>query len=718
MDMRITEPFSWGYIHAGREDKDYRTAFGMKTFSEVVELEINTEEWFQSPVGKFSSLAVHYSRGDGIELNESVRNKNAEKLTELKELEELNFYYDYFRPYETTRIISKVRTPLQEKLEINKCAWAAGGGHSNPDYEFLLRIGTDGIRERIDLFRQVHTDKNDFYDGLLLCVEALETAAARYKALADEKVKSASGEEKEILIKISDAFSNIPQKRPRSFFEACQFFWLSFSLFDIDSPGLFDYALGAYYEDTEEDYLCLQKLWELFRKTRTWNLAVGRSDEFGNDRTNKLTYAVLRLAKEKKYNTPNITFRVNKNTPADLWELALDTLSTGIGMPAIYNDKAVCTALEAIGIPPSDSHLYCMNGCNQIDIFGKSHMGLEDGEISVPKALEFALFRGECQFSKEKLGLDTGDPESFSSFEELMSAYKKQIEYLADYITDTSNKAQEIFAFEAPNPWKSIMVQGCIEKGLDYKNRGPVYGHGQVLTEGLPDTADSLAAIKHFIYDEKKYTMGQLISALKNSFKGFDELYNDFKNYDKFGNDIEEVDGIYSEITDHIYRYFQTKKTFRGGVFGVGCSTFHRAPDYGYHLGALPNGKKNEEKLLADSIGATPGNDVNGPTALLKSVMKGNQYLATSGNVLQMKFSKAQFVSPEGRNAFTAIVKTYFRNGGQTLQINVLSREDLINAKKCPDEYKNLIVRVGGFSEYFTRLAEPLQDNIIKRTEN
>lgn len=718
MDMRKTEPFSWGYIHAGREDKDYRTAFGMKTFSEVVELEINTEEWFQSPLGQFDSLAVHYSRGGGIELNESVRNKNAEKLTELKELEELNFYYDYFRPYETTRIISKVRTPLQEKLEINKCAWAAGGGHSNPDYELLLRIGTDGIRERIDLFRQVHTDKKDFYDGLILSVEALETVAARYKALADKKAKSASGEEKKILLKISDAFSNIPQKRPRSFFEACQFFWLSFSLFDIDSPGLFDYALGAYYEDTEEDYLCLQKLWELFRKTRTWNLCVGRSDEFGNDHTNKLTYAVLRLAKEKKYNTPNITFRVNKKTPADLWELALDTLSTGIGMPAIYNDKAVCTALEAIGIPPSDSHLYCMNGCNQIDIFGKSHMGLEDGEISVPKALEFALFRGVCQFSMEKLGLDTGDPENFGSFKELMSAYKKQIEYLADYITDTSNKAQEIFACEAPNPWKSIMVQGCIEKGLDYKNRGPIYGHGQVLTEGLPDTADSLAAIKHFIYDEKKYTMGQLISALKNDFQGFDELYSDFKNYDKFGNDIEEIDQIYSEITDHIYRYFQTKKTFRGGVFGVGCSTFHRAPDYGYHLGALPNGKKKDEKLLADSIGATPGNDVNGPTALLKSVMKGNRYLATSGNVLQMKFSKAQFISPEGRNAFTAIVKTYFRNGGQTLQINVLSREDLLNAQKTPDEYKNLIVRVGGFSEYFICLDGPLQDNIIRRTEN
>lgn len=718
MDMKHLEPFAYGYIHAGRENKSYRIANGMKTFADELEVEINTEDLFQSPLGKFDALAVHYSRSDGICLREDIKNRNAEKTSGLSELEELNFYYDYFLPYETSRIISKVRTPLQEKLEINKCAWAAGGGHSNPDYEMLLRIGTNGIKEKIRLFRQVHTDKSDLYDAFMLTAEALETVAEKYRTRAMSELPCAEGEKKKILIKLIDAFSNIPYNKPRNFFEACQFFWLSFSLFDIDSPGLFDYALGAYYTDSQEDYSYLEGLWELFRKTRTWNLCVGRSDEFGNDHTNKLTYAVLRLAREKKYNTPNITMRVNKNTPPDLWQLALDTLETGIGMPAIYNDKSVCTALEAIGIPPSDSHLYCMNGCNQIDIFGKSHMGLEDGEINVAKALEFALFRGECQFSYEKLAPDTGDPEEFSTFEQLTAAYKRQIEYLADYITETSNKAQEIFANDAPNPWKSIMVQGCIEKGLDYKNRGPVYGHGQILTEGLPDTADSLAAIKHFVYDEKKYTMSELINALKNNFEGYDELYRDFSTYNKFGNDIEDVDAIYAEITDHLYRYCQTKKTFRGGVFGVGCSTFHRAPNYGFHLGALPNGKKKGGKLLADSIGATPGNNVNGPTALLKSVMKGNQYLATSGNVLQIKFAKSQFATDEGKHAFTALTKTYFRNGGQTLQINVVSREDLINAQKHPENYKNLIVRVGGFSEYFTRLAQPLQENIIKRSEN
>ena len=400
MNIKHIEPFAWGYIHAGRENKDYRIANGMRVFADELEVNINTGNWFQSPLGAFGNQAVKYNRADGIDLNEGIKNRNAANLTELSDLEELNFYFDYFRPYETVRIISKYRTPLQEKLEINKCCWAAGGGHSNPDYEMILRIGTNGIREKIERFRKVHTDKQDFYDALVLVVETLETVADKYRVKALEMLETAEGEEKDLAQRLADAFSNIPRNKPRNFFEACQFFWLSFSLMDIDSPGLFDYALGAYYTDSEFDYKCLEQLWELFHNTRTWNTCIGRSDEFGNDYTNALTYAVLRVAKDKKYNTPNITMRVNKNTPKELWDLALDTLATGIGMPAIYNDLSVCTALESIGIPPSDAHLYCMNGCNQIDIYGKSHMGLEDGEISVIKALEFALFcvTWDCPF--------------------------------------------------------------------------------------------------------------------------------------------------------------------------------------------------------------------------------------------------------------------------------------------------------------------------------
>ncbi|MBQ9553209.1 MAG: hypothetical protein IJU96_10695 [Clostridia bacterium] len=717
MNIQELEPFACGYAAAESHDLEYKIACGFRSFAEHIPLTIDPSAWFVGPVGSMDRLAFRYERASGIRADENRYRAEREAHPELRAA--LDRLMDRFFALETPRIISKIRSPEQETMERCKAAWAAGGGHSNPDYELLLRVGTNGVRERIELFSRIHTDRQTFYDSLLLCVEALETIADRYKALALAMLKTAEGEDKAILGRLASALDNVPRHQPRDFFEACEMFWLIFTFADIDSPGLFDYALGRYYEisDEADRYACLSKLWELFHQTRTWNLCIGGSDEFGNDRSCALSYDVLKIAREKKYNTPNITMRVHPNTPDALWQAAVETLATGIGMPAIYNDECVCPALEALGIPPSDSHLYCMNGCNQIDIFGKSHMGLEDGEISVAKALEFALFNGVCQYSGERLGLETGDPTGFDTFEKLYDAFLRQVDYLLDYVTETSNKAQALFAAYAPNPWKSIMIQGCIEKGLDYKNRGPIYGHGQILTEGLPDAVDSLYALKTLVYDTGKVTIGDFIAALNRDFEGDEALLAEIKAVEKYGNDCDGPDRLNAAVTDHIYRYAQTKETFRGGRFGVGCSTFERAANYGRHLGALPNGKKKFAPLLADSIGPTPGNDKTGPTAALNSVLKANQYLATSGNVLQLKFSKSQFATPAGMNAYLTLAKTYFRLGGQTLQINVVSKEELLDAKRHPERHENLIVRVGGFSEYFNRLEPDLQDNIIARTE-
>ncbi len=718
MELRKTEPFAVGFLSADRDDQCYKLAYALKFIAENIDLTVDTENWFSAPVLSFPRAFAGFARGDGIWVREDRLQEKKEQYPHLAEA--LQDLYNQMQPHDFWSYLHSITSEVETKLNINKCCWGHGGGHGNPDFKMLMRLGTKGLRAKIERFRSVHTDCDDFYDSMHLCCDALEIFAKRYQEKAKEMLASADGQEKLVLQRLIDAFDNIPQNSPRNFFEACQFFWMAFGIADIDSPGLFDYFMGEYYEndDTTDRYMCLQKLWQLFKKTRTWNLCVGGCDEFGNDLSNTLSYDVLRVAREYKYDTPNLTLRVHQNTPPALWQEAVETLATGIGMPGLYNDDCVCTALEAIGIPPSDSHLYCMNGCNQIDIFGKSHMGLEDGEISIIKALEFALFNGVCKFSEEELGVKTGDATAFSTFDELMQAYYKQAEYLADTIVSISNRYQQAFAAYAPIPFRSLLTQGCVERGLEYKNKGPYYGHGQVLTEGLPDTADCLAAIKHYCFDEKKYTMQELIAALDNNFEGFDALYKDFSTYVKFGNDNDEVDSIYAAITDHIYRYFQTKQTFRGGVFGVGCSTFHRAPNYGLHCGALPNGKKKNETMLADSIGCTPGNDKNGPTALLHSVLKGNQHLATSGNVLQMKFDKSVFNTPKGKAAFIALAKTYFIGGGQTLQINVVSREELLDALEHPEKHENLIVRVGGYSDYFTRLPRPLQESILQRTEN
>lgn len=723
MDILTLEPFAYGFKNADisvvspEYEREYRIACGMKSLCENVKLTINPEDWFAGPCCHYADIGIYYSRGNGACSREGIINAKKEKYPEFAdELEALR------AEFEKTSIgyhRNRAMTPLQHKLDEARCCWGTGGGHANPDYEMLLRVGTTGIRERVALFKGIHKEKEGFYLSLEVALQTIEILAARYKKIAEKMLPDANEKDAAVLKRIISAFENVPYNQPRNFFEACQFFWLAYSFIDNDSPGLFDYAMGRYYENDDPDdrYECLKKLWMLFKRVRAWNLCVGGSDEHWNDMSCALTYDVLRVARELRINTPNITMRFHRNSPERAWREAAETIATGIGMPAIYNDECVCVALEAIGIPPSDSHLYCMNGCNQIDIFGKSHMGLEDGEICVAKALEFALFNGVNKKTNEKLGLETGLAEKFETYDELKQAYFKQVEYLLDNAIDISLKTQRIFAVTGPNPWLSLLIQGCIEKGLDYKNRGPYYGHGQILTEGLPDTADSLAAIKHYVYDEKKYTMAQLVDALDKDYEGYDELYKDFSTYHKFGNDIDDVDEIYAEITDHIYRYAQTKETFRGGVFGMGCSTFERAARYGGALGALPNGKRFNDTTLADSIGPVPGCDVKGPTAVLNSVLKCNQFLATSGNVLQMKFNKSQFNTETGINTFVALAKTYFRMGGQTLQVNVLSPEELLDAYENPEKHKNLIVRVGGFSDYFVELDRGLQENIIKRSQ-
>jgi formate C-acetyltransferase len=248
------------------------------------------------------------------------------------------------------------------------------------------------------------------------------------------------------------------------------------------------------------------------------------------------------------------------------------------------------------------------------------------------------------------------------------------------------------------------------------KNHGPLYNHGQVLMEGVADAVDSLAAIKHFVYDEKKYTMDELVSALEKDFEGYEELHRDLSGYGKFGNEDEESDAIFKDITEHFSNYLLTLKTWRGGVYGAGCSPFNRAANYGKGTGPLPNGKKLSSSLFADSFGAVPGCDKKGATALLNSVLKYDHKLAKSGLVLQLKFDKNVFETQNGMASFIALAKTYMARGGQQLSVNVVSAQDLLEARKYPEKYKSLVVRVGGYSAHFNDLSPELQENIIART--
>ena len=721
------EPFAVGYLDCASDCKALKIASGMLRAASELPLVLRPEHGFAGfhnfGVYETANLGVYYSFGSGIIC------KNAILLKKRDEQKEFHAQYEFLERFFdqecTANRIVRSRSEHETALVKNHTLWGGvWGGHANIDHGSFIRMGTDGVREKIRKYRPLHPEKSEWYDALETAMQALDVLGERYRVLAVREAEKAQGDTKRKYLRIAKALETVPRKPAVDFFSACQSFYLVFTFDGKDSPGSFDEYMYDFYKtcDKAEAREILEGLWDAFRDLRAWNLCIGGSYADFSDRTNALSYEILDVTRSKGYHTPNLTLRWHRNTPDDFLREAARCIATGIGLPALYNDEAVCPALEKVhGIPPEDSHLYAMNGCNQIDIQGKSYMGLEDGEVFLLKCLEYALFDGVCQVTGRQLGLPTGDARRFTQYDDLWEAYCAQVRYAAEVTVRLSNTSQMIFAEHAPNPLRSCLLQGCIESGRDYSDGGPIYNHGQILTEGLADTADSLTAIRHFVYDTGEISMDELLEALKNDFEGKEALRLKLLRYEaKFGNDNDEADRTAREVQKSFFELLTSHHTWRGrdskGNYGGGLSTFSRTASYGADAGANANGRHSRDVLIADSIGATPGFDRLGPTAALCSALKYDHSLATSGFVMQLKFDKKWFNTPQGIENFMTLVKAYFMGGGQQLSVNVLDAEELIRAKENPEHYSNLIVRVGGYSDYFTKLSPGLQDNIIART--
>lgn len=706
------EPFAVGYLSIDSESKYVRTGAGYIEMIKAVKITFDPETGF--PEYDFGPMACTSSWSTGQSPNIGWLISKTDYQSEYAD--DYNYIIENMKHLSTDNFWAEF-TENEWNITRSGSGWGGTwGGHSVPDLIDFACLGTEKIREKILSYRENNPQSDDFYEGLILTLDAVELLCKKIYDAAKEKNEKSPNSKLERIIK---TFERCPQKPAKTFAEAICVYQMIVSLDGDDSPGHFDWFMIDFWNrsDYAESREALEDIWLYFHKTRTWNLCIGGSDENWNDKTNALTYEILDVARKYKFQTPNLTMRYHRNTPEKLLLEAAETIGCGMGMPVLYNDEVVCPALESLGIPPCDSHLYVMNGCNQIDIQGKSHMGLEDGEVNVGLALKYALFNGYNVKAEKQIGAKTGDAEEFDTFEKFYDAVKAQIMYLTDAVCSMANKAQKSYAEYTSNPLRSITTEGCIEKGLDYKNSGPLYLHGQVLAEGVPELIDSLANIKKFVYEEGRFTLAEVRDALSANYEGYEKMRLTFKNSGlNFGNDIEYVDSIAKDIIDFYNTYLRTKKTYRGGIYTGGCSPFNRAANNGYAAGALPNGKRDGESLYGDSIGATPGCDVKGPTALLNSCLAFDHKLAGSGFILNLKFDKSLFNSPAGISGFIALAKTYFSRGGQQLSVTVVSREELLDAVKNPDAHRNLIVRVGGFSEYFVNLTPELQQNVIART--
>ncbi len=718
------EPFALGYLACASDDLAKKIACGMLRQAQEMPLRIEPA-WKLAGLNipdreSIGSQIVSYRYGRGIDVDPG--NLERKQKADPARAAEYQAIFDAFGGKGTQQRVEDARTPQEILLWTNNTLWGGRwGGHCNIDFGGFVHGGTDGVREKIARYRPAHPEQAEWYDAVSLAMDAVDVLGDRFRQLALAEMEKAAPEQKYIYARIARALETVPRRPACDFFSAVQSFYLLYSFDGVDSPGYFDQYMGEYYDsaDKREAREILEGLWTAFHDLRAWNLCIGGSDADWNDRTNALSYAILDVTRDMGFQTPNLTLRWHRNTDDRFLRKAVECIATGNGLPALYNDEAVCPALEALGIPPQDAHEYAMNGCNQIDIQGKSHMGLEDGELSVLKCLEYALNNGVDMLDGKQASIQTGDAAQFQSYDELWDAFKRQVAFATDVIVTLANRSQRIFAETAPNPLRSGVLQGCLEKGRDYAAGGALYNHGQLLTEGLADTADSLAAIRHFVFEEKRWTMAQLLDMLRSDFAGFEQERQLLRNYDKFGNDMDGVDQIAADIQTYFFTEMRKYHTWRdpeNGVYGGGLSTFSRTPRYGGSAAASANGRHSRDVLIADSIGATPGCDRLGPTAALCSALKYHHRLATSGFVMQLKFDKKLFAAPEGIENFMRLVKGYFMGGGQQLSINVLDRQELLDAVAHPENHENLIVRVGGYSEYFTRLSPGLQQNVIART--
>lgn len=719
-NFKITdEDFAVGYLNADHESRHIRTGAGYKNAAKSVKIDIDEKLGLAKVGWGDMSCFTSYCGGQAVcdgRLREKAK-KDPENAADYL------YIIDNMKKDDVCGYLWSGLTEHENDMWNTVSGWGGiWGGHAVPNFADYALLGTDKLREKVYHYKALAPDIPDFYDGMLLMLDALDEIGERIYEKAKAMYDAADSQEvRRKLARVVSTYDHCPKAPARTFAEAATVFAFIYYFDGVDSPGHFDWYMGDIWDrsDYAESREALEDLWKFFHQIRAWNLCISGSDENWNDRSNALTYEILDVCAKYRFNTPNLTMRCHRNTPERLLRAAIKAIGSGACMPTLYNDEAMCPALERMGIPPRDSHEYVMNGCNQVDIQGKSHMGLEDGEVNLGMAVEYAIFNGVNQTKKKLVGIETGDASELDTFEKFYEAVKAQTRYLIDSVCSMSNKTQRRYAKYTSNPLRSLTLEGCLERGRDYKDGGPLYNHGQILAHGIPDSIDSIATIKKFVYDEKRYTLAQVRDALAADYEGYDEMYETFRGSGlNFGNDIEYVDKIGGDYINFYNSYLMTKPTARGGFFSGGCSPTDDIARAGAAVWALPNGKRAGEQLYGDSIGATAGKDVNGPTALLRSCLAFDHTLPTSGFILNVRFDADLFNSEEGAEGFLALYKTFFEGKGQQLSVTVLDREQLLDAKVNPEKHKGLIVRVGGYSGYFVRLSPEIQDNVIARTDH
>ncbi|MBN1974655.1 MAG: hypothetical protein JW787_13530 [Sedimentisphaerales bacterium] len=619
------------------------------------------------------------------------------------------------------------------------------------DYEKMLNEGSlkiisqaDEELEKIKYSNGESLEKQEFLRSVIIVHQAVINFASRYAQLAETMASIEKDEiRKKELKRIAKACRWVPANPARDFFEALQSFWFTFLLVcpsPTSAAGRFDQYMYPFYRKdkdtrkiTDEEVLelleCLRiKDIKLNRvsgkanrkknagmaKWHNWTIGGVKCD--GKDATNELTYLLLEAAKETKIPHHTLTLRVHDNTPIELMQKALEVVRTGLGMPAFVNDKSYIEFFLKNGMSLEDSREYIMTGCLDGNIPAISRT-VSIGMFVVSLAFDIFMHNGINPNNGELVGLKTGYVEDMKTYHDFKSAFYKQLEYLLNLAGEKNNvellAQRQLF----PDPFRSSLMKDAIKEGKDILNRKMPFENGSVLCMiGVINVADSLAAVKKLVFDDKKVSMKELKAALDADWIGYKDLRKMCLDAPKYGNDDDYVDLIAADLYRFIEKTLAKIDTAYGGkIITTAISITSHQPG-GALTGATPDGRRKGEILADGSMSPMHGMDKKGPTAIIKSACKINQdsYQAT---LLNMKFHPSSLRTDEDLKKLSFLIKAYFKNGGKHVQFNVIDKKTLQEAQAAPEKYRDIVVRVAGYSAYFTVLDKEVQDEVIKRTE-
>lgn len=635
---------------------------------------------------------------------------------------------------------------------------AGGISHTAPDFEKLIKVGLNGLiaeaRQRIaDTDGPMGADpeelrKRSFYKAVeLTCQGAIEFACRYQKqaqALAERESDPARKAE---LLEIARICGKVPAGPAETFHEALQSLWfLEVALHQENYEqalclGRLDQYLYPYYKrDLKRGVLtrgrAVELLGCLFVKLSEFvplfsdylapfftgfpaNPAItfGGLTPDGEDATNELTHAILDTREVLKTRHPNLHARIHQGSPEAYLHRAVEVLKSGGGMPAFFNDEVIIPALVNKGISEEDARDYVVIGCVEISVPRKTFGSTDAALMSLPICLDMALRDGYCPVMRKKIGVETGDPQAFTDMDDVVEAFRRQVSWVVDQMVIGLNALSLAHEELYPSPLLSSLTEGCLDKGKDVTAGGAVYNFTGVQGVGTADVANSLAAIDRLVFAEKQVTMEQLLKALEDDFEGHEDLHRMVSRVPKYGNDDELADRYAKLVAQIFCEEVARHRNTRGGMYLPGFLSMTTHEGFGSFVGALPSGRKAFQ-TFANGLSPCDGSDLKGPTACLKSIAKIDYSMAASGVSVNIKFSPVDLSGEEGTHILSALIRGYFELGGMHLQINLVSRETLLDAQQNPQKYPDLMVRVSGYSAYFVDLTKEVQDEIMARTEH